>query len=413
MLRNRILTHVAVLSMGATALAACGGGGVVVTVKEIEAYRLADAVVVRSYAKTPEPGVADLHKAFDIEKLKTSLPEHWHMEDITEEMLEVQLWVPDSEATVETTEPAVEPTDTGEVTTTVAETTTDGSSTTVAETTTTVVEKIALAACITFEKGTWEPHSEPCERPEGTETTEPGAHESPTTTGAHAEHVAWGYEAETGPSHWAELDASYEACSAGKSQSPIDITKSVKRELTDPAVSYNVGVAKVENTGHTIKATSSAGNTVKIEGVSYNLDSVHYHAPSEHTIEGKHAVAEAHFVHKNEAGALAVIGVMIVEGKHENAAWKAFTDSLNVKEGATFEITVDWQAMLPSTFGSYRYSGSLTTPPCTEGVSWTVLDTPVELSAAQIKALETAYDHNARPVQEAQGRTSSADTADK
>ena len=425
MSRNRILTNIAVLSAATMALAACGGGGVTITVKEIEAYRLADAIVVRAYAKTPEPAVSDLHKAFEIEKLKTSLPEHWRIEDISAEMLEVQLWVPDSNAVgadeghTEATEVTeeTEATDATEATTTAPDTADETSSTSVPESTTTVVQMIALASCITFEKGEWEAHPEECERPEHAEDAGHGSDEGHGADSAtpvdETEHAAWGYDAETGPSRWAAIDASYETCSAGKSQSPIDITKSVKRELTDPVVSYNVGVATVVNTGHTIQASASAGNTTRLEGVEYQLASLHYHFPSEHTIEGKHAVAEAHFVHKNEAGVIAVIAVMITEGKKDNAAWKPFIDSLNIKEGASFETTIDWQALLPSSFASYRYSGSLTTPPCTEGVSWVVLETPVELSATQIKALESAYNHNARPVQDAHGRTSSADATDK
>jgi carbonic anhydrase len=414
MLRNRILRYIAILSVGTTALAACGGGGVVITVKAVEAYRLADAVVVRAYAKTPEPAAADLRKAFDTEKLKTSLPEHWRMEDISEEMLEVQLWVPDSEAAgVEGEAVEGHADESVESTTTAADTAVDASSTSVPESTTTVVQKLALASCIALHKGEWEAHPEPCERPEHAEDAGHGAEDSHDTGAAEAGHVAWGYDAETGPSHWADMDTSYETCAAGKSQSPIDITKSVKRELTDPAISYSVGVATVVNTGHTIQASAAAGNTTRIEGIEYQLANLHYHSPSEHTVEGKHAAAEAHFVHKDAAENIAVIGVMIIEGKKDNAAWKPFIDSLNIKEGASFETTVDWQAMLPSSLGSYRYSGSLTTPPCTEGVSWVVLESPVELSATQITALEGAYNHNARPVQGINGRTSSADSADK
>jgi carbonic anhydrase len=116
-------------------------------------------------------------------------------------------------------------------------------------------------------------------------------------------------------------------------------------------------------------------------------------------------------VHKRDDGKIAVVGVMLEKGAAQNKAWTPYTDSLSLMEGATSEIQIDWNAMLPMKRDTFRYQGSLTTPPCSEGVTWVLMQSPVQLSAAQIEAFQKAYDHNNRPVQAIGTRVIQADTA--
>ena len=138
---------------------------------------------------------------------------------------------------------------------------------------------------------------------------------------------------------------------------------------------------------------------------------MHFHAPSEHTIEGVQYAAEMHFVHKASDGALTVVGVMIAEGAADNAAWAPYVDALTTVKGTDGSASIDWAAMLPAEQLTYRYEGSLTTPPCTEGVHWFLMTQPVELSAAQIAKITAAYTGNFRPIQALNGREVQVDTS--
>jgi carbonic anhydrase len=455
----KMLRRTTVIGSLVAVLAACGGASTVtISVEAHDAYRLAEATVQRAYAKSDAPGVEELNAAFENERENTSLPENWKIATVSESQLEVQLWVP-GEAGAETASHGrqaetllVESDDAGTTTTPKAEadastttvvlgseTTTDSHSTdshsgdskstnshstdshssgdaeaeatsdTTAEGTedattvapsTTVAMRVALAACIVKEAGIWESSSEPCE------------HSDESHGDAHAAGPAhWSYEGETGPSHWGDLDPSYTMCVDGSSQTPVDVKDTVKADLPDPVISYGAGKALIENNGHTIQANASAGNVLTLDGVEYPFMQIHFHAPSEHTIEGKHFDAEVHFVHKRADGKLAVIGVMIEKSEAENKAWKPYTDSLAILEGSTVEVDIDWNGMLPAKRDTYRYQGSLTTPPCSEGVTWVLMQNPVKLSAAQIKDFQNAYDHNNRPLQEIGSRVIEADKA--
>lgn len=234
---------------------------------------------------------------------------------------------------------------------------------------------------------------------------------SATTAKAKAH---WTYEGEEGPENWGKLDPAYVTCADGSAQTPIDIVSPVEADLANPVIAYTAGSAAVTNNGHTVQLSAAEGSKITVDGADWPLLQIHFHTPSEHTINGKSFAGEVHFVHKNADGALAVLGMMIAEGAADNAAWKPYIDVLGTAEGAEATANVDWAAMLPSNLETFRYSGSLTTPPCTEGVTWLLLENPVELSAAQIKAFEAAYSGNARPVQPLNGREVKADnSADK
>lgn len=224
------------------------------------------------------------------------------------------------------------------------------------------------------------------------------------TTSAPKELPHWTYEGEEGPDRWGELAPEYAACADGSAQTPIDVTGAAEADLADPVFDYAVPAATVVNNGHTVQANAAEGNTITVDGAVSPLKQIHFHAPSEHTIDGKAADAEVHFVHKTDEGVLTVVGVMIVEGTEANAAWQPYVDSLTTAEGAETKVELDWAAMLPTARTTYRYSGSLTTPPCTEGVNWLLMSEPVSLSADQLAAFVAAYEGNNRPVQALNGR---------
>ena len=222
------------------------------------------------------------------------------------------------------------------------------------------------------------------------------------SAGAASGGHAWGYEGKQGPEHWGELDAGYGTCSAGTQQSPIDLSGSVQANLADVPVSYWAMPLKILNNGHTVQCNAAPGSHILVEGVRYDLLQFHFHHPSEHAIEGKRFDMEVHFVHRSEAGALSVLGVMIASGTANEALGPVF-DAMPMQEAKEREIegvTIEPARILPRNRSLFRYFGSLTTPPCSEGVNWLVLKTPVEASPEQIGKFAQAFPGNARPLQE-------------
>ncbi len=222
---------------------------------------------------------------------------------------------------------------------------------------------------------------------------------------AHGAH--WEYDGHNGPARWGEMNKEYEVCGLGKHQSPIDIRKTeMKVDLPELAFDYAASPLKIVNNGHTVQVNLDAGGGVKIGDHVYRLAQFHFHTPSEERIQGKPADMVAHLVHKDAAGKLAVVAVLVKRGK-ENAALKAVFDNMPIAAGPVHGVeglAINAADLLPAKRGYYHFEGSLTTPPCSEGVSWYVLSTPVEASAAQIKAFRGLYKHNARPVQPLNGR---------
>lgn len=160
------------------------------------------------------------------------------------------------------------------------------------------------------------------------------------------------------------------------------------------------------NNGHTIQVNVSAGNTLKLDGDTFTLQQFHFHAPSENEIDGKQFPLEAHFVYKDKDGALAVLALMFQEGQANpqlSQAWQQMPTAID--QMAILNKPIDIKVLLPKQFNFYRFSGSLTTPPCSEGVSWMVLEQPVSASAEQINQFRSVVHHtNNRPVQPLNGR---------
>lgn len=217
----------------------------------------------------------------------------------------------------------------------------------------------------------------------------------------------WGYGKDhAGPEHWSELNPEFATCGVGKRQSPIDIVRAEKAALPDIQFGYQAGQLKVLNNGHTIQVTLPAGSSIAVGDRTYQLLQFHFHSPSEEAISGKRAPLVAHFVHKGADGNLAVVAVLFDVGA-ENASLKPVFAAMPAKAGSdvALDVQVDPSAVLPVKRGYYEFEGSLTTPPCSEGVRWFVLQHHSTISKAQLAAFKKLYSGNARPLQPLNGRT--------
>jgi len=237
--------------------------------------------------------------------------------------------------------------------------------------------------------------------------------EATETASAAAAPAAWSYDGANGPDNWATLDPAYATCADGSAQSPIDITGPAATDLKNIAFSYTAGEAGIFNNGHTVEAEplTEGENSIELDGVSYPFLQFHFHAPSEHEVNGERFPLEVHFVHKTEDGKIAVVGILVKEGE-ANAAWQTFVEKIAAAtEDPEATVTeLDWSTLLPAVQTTYRYDGSLTTPGCSEGVKWNVMTESITMSAEQIAAFVGAYPNNSRPVQPLDGRAIAQDS---
>ena len=226
------------------------------------------------------------------------------------------------------------------------------------------------------------------------------------------QEVHWGYDSHDGPQHWGEMSAEWALCTEGKQQSPIDLSDAQAYEIP-PAVfdlpsaqmvevlNQNEVIQALDN-GHTIQINARTAETLTIGDKSYELLQFHFHAPSEHTLYGEHLPMEAHFVHQADDGELAVTGVLIAEGEKNPGVqplWKHLHDEVGTPMAVQMPINFA-DAIFPETrSGVFHYQGSLTTPPCSEGVQWYIRQEPTEMSAEQIAEFQNIYMGNNRPVQ--------------
>jgi carbonic anhydrase len=226
----------------------------------------------------------------------------------------------------------------------------------------------------------------------------PESIEKPAGHAAKASH--WTYGGEGGPEHWGELDPANMPCAIGKQQSPIDLSGALSAVVATPVPRWiPARGGEVVNNGHTLQVNLAEGGSVKLDGKDYVLKQFHFHHPSEHTIDGKAFPLEVHFVNAAADGDLAVVGVLFEEGT-ANPNLDAIWSTAPTQEGEVhISHTLDAGKFMPATAGVFRYEGSLTTPPCSETVRWTVMATPITASASQIAAFASLFPHNARPVQ--------------
>ena len=237
------------------------------------------------------------------------------------------------------------------------------------------------------------------------------------TASADAAHEAphWSYEEAAGPARWNTLNADWRICGEGRNQSPIDIEKTAapnspaSKEEFKPAslnITHHEHAADVINNGHSIQVNDAGGDTLRIGDRQFQLLQYHFHSPSEHTVGGRHYPMEMHLVHRSADGQLAVVGVFIEEGE-TNAAFGPICSNLPKSEGLEYHLEHlkgDIGSLLPGDRTAYRYDGSLTTPPCSEGVKWIVMTTPIQLSSQQLGAFRAIIKDNIRPTQPLNGR---------
>ena len=222
-----------------------------------------------------------------------------------------------------------------------------------------------------------------------------------TSEGAHAgAPVEWGYSGEGGPATWGSLSDKYSSCSEGKRQSPVDIAGYLPGDASALSFTYSRDGRHLTNTGKFVKVTR--GNSrMRLQEREYTLMEVHSHNPSEHSIDGKSFALEMHLVHKGESGEIAVVGVLYRLGE-ENPAIQAMIDAApQPSETVEPDSPLEPSGYLPAQHGHYSYSGSLTTPPCTEGVEWLIMSEIEEVSQEQVRQIAdlTGGRTNNRPVQ--------------
>lgn len=229
-----------------------------------------------------------------------------------------------------------------------------------------------------------------------------------TFSSAYAADVHWSYEGEAGPSHWGDLSPDFHLCKDGLKQTPINLYRAREEKLPDLQIAYQSTPLTIKNNGHTIQVNYAAGSYITVGGKKYQLLQFHFHTPSEHHKDGRSFDMEGHLVHIDEYGALGVVGVfMKAEDTPDNEFLKPIWANMPASAGEVSVpgVSVNATKLLPKEREYYNYTGSLTTPPCSEGVNWMVLEHPIAISKAQLEKFRSLFEMNARPEQALNGRT--------
>lgn len=250
-----------------------------------------------------------------------------------------------------------------------------------------------------------------CNAPERNHSASQVVQDSVQPQPTNAQHAHWTYSGEEGPAHWGGLDPVYNLCAAGKSQSPVNIEQAAVKgnsswkldyKPTSLQIAHHEHMDEILNNGHTIQVTVDEGSTLTLNGKVYHLKQFHFHTPSEHTINGQQAPMEMHWVHQSDDAALAVVSVLFNESATANKDYEALIDNLPAEKGQKLKVdnlSLDLDVHLPDDNFAWHYTGSLTTPPCSENVQWLVLRERVSLSKEQIQAFASRIGPNNRPVQ--------------
>ncbi len=225
-------------------------------------------------------------------------------------------------------------------------------------------------------------------------------------TGCATHNTHWGYSGDEGPENWTTINADNYACS-GKNQSPINLTHFIQADLPSIKFNYQAGGNEIVNNGHTVQINYQGGSSIKVDGKIFNLLQFHFHTPSENNINNKSFPLEAHLVHADKNGDLAVVAVMFKEGaanKGLEQAWAMMPKHPGDKN--TFDHAINVNDILPLNQDYYRFNGSLTTPPCSEGVRWLVMKQVLTASKQQIATFsKVLHEPNNRPLQKINART--------
>jgi carbonic anhydrase len=215
----------------------------------------------------------------------------------------------------------------------------------------------------------------------------------------------WSYEGETGPANWGRINPDWAKCGSGNRQSPIDIRDGMKVELEQIAFDYKPSSFSVTDNGHTVQVMLSGGNFITIQNRMYELVQFHFHRPSEERINGKGYEMVLHLVHKDAEGRLAVVALMLERGRPQPTIQTVWNNlPLEKLETSTPSIVLDPADLIPQRRDYFTYMGSLTTPPCSEGVLWLVMKEPLQASPAQMALFSRLYPLNSRPIQPGSGR---------
>jgi carbonic anhydrase len=215
----------------------------------------------------------------------------------------------------------------------------------------------------------------------------------------------WSYGGESGPQAWGRLKPEFSKCASGTRQSPIDIRDGIRVDLEPVQFDYKPSAFRVLDNGHTVQVNVAPGNSIEVMGRRFELVQFHFHRPSEERIEGKSFDMVAHLVHKDAGGRLAVVAVLLERGAAHPLVQSVW-NNLPLEKGdeVSARNPLDLNQLLPKDTRYFIYMGSLTTPPCSEGVLWMVMQQPVTVSAEQIDVFARLYPMNARPIQQASGR---------
>ena len=214
----------------------------------------------------------------------------------------------------------------------------------------------------------------------------------------------WSYEGETGPANWGR-NPLWSQCASGQRQSPIDLRDGMKVDLEQIVFDYKPSAFNVTDNGHTIEVNVGSGNYITVQGRSYELLQFHFHRPSEERINGKGFEMVVHMVHRDAEGKLAMLAVLLERGKSQNMIQTVWNNlPLEKNETVAPSIVLDPAEVLPAAREYFTYMGSLTTPPCSEGVLWLVMKQPMQASPAQMALFARLYPLNARPIQANAGR---------
>ena len=238
----------------------------------------------------------------------------------------------------------------------------------------------------------------------GAADTGHGAASSGNEGNGEAPH--WAYDGDLGPSHWGDLADQFAVCASGSSQSPINISNVIEAHPSDIEFNYHSVPLSILNNGHTLQVNYAPGSSITIDHKEYELLQFHFHTPSEHQLAAHNFPMEGHLVHKNSHDELAVVGVFIEEG-HANPFFQTLVEHLPSHAGEEKLVTgveVNSMDLLPHETTLFNYSGSLTTPPCSEGVNWNVMSTPIQASSEQLHAFSAIMGNNNRPVQQMHSR---------
>lgn len=222
---------------------------------------------------------------------------------------------------------------------------------------------------------------------------------------APANGTHWSYEGEFGPANWGRINANWSKCGNGNRQSPIDIRDGMKVDLEKIAFDYKPSTFSVVDNGHTVQVDVAAGNFLVVQNRSYELLQFHFHRPSEERINGKGFEMVVHLVHRDAEGKLAMLAVLLERGAAHNMIQTVWNNlPLEKHDVVNPSVVLDVSEILPERHDYYTYMGSLTTPPCSEGVLWLVMKQPVQASPQQMALFSRLYPFNARPIQSSSGR---------